>query len=478
MVVMKFGGSSVAGAAAIARVCAIVAAERRPRVIVVSALGGVTDTLLALAARAAARDLDAALEGVQALRERHASIAGTVRREAERDALLQDLDAGWLDVGTLLRAASLLKACTPAASDAIVAQGELASSRLVAALLQDAGVPARWLDARRVVVTDSRHQHAAPLPGETTERLVRGVRPLVARGAVPVIGGFVGATADGVTTTLGRGGSDYSASLVGACLGAAEIQIWTDVDGMLTADPRIFRRARPVDRLSFREASALARFGAKVLHPSTVQPAVVNGIPVRILNTSRPAGHGTAVLAGPVRRSAPAAGIGCLVGLCAIDVALPDGAGRASGLAAVFESCARAEATIRLAAVSDTSVSVVIDEGPAADRAAAGLDTLSPLRRGGLALLAVVGDGLASGSGVPRRVLAALDATPVHLLSRTPGSNHLACVIDQANLACAVGAVHECLFGHAPQSDSEDDQPDAPAVAFSAFGSAGREVRA
>ena len=159
-------------------------------------------------------------------------------------------------------------------------------------------------------------------------------------------------------------------------------------------------------------------------------------------------------------------------------MALPDGAGRASALAGVFESCARAEATVRLAAVSDTGVSVVVDEGPAADRAAAGLDARSPARRGGLALLAVVGDGLASGSGVPRRVLAALDATPVHLLSRTPGSNHLACVIDQANLACAVDAVHECLFGPAPQSDSDDDQPDAPAVAFSAYGSAGREVRA
>ena len=204
MVVMKFGGSSVATAAALARVVSIVKAERRPRVVVVSALGGVTDALLELAAKAAAGDDAAALEGVEALRDRHASLAGIVRDEAERRAVLSHLDAGWCDVGTLARASRMLKACPPAACDAIVARGELASSRLAAAILKDAGLPAEWVDARRAVVTDSRHQQASPLAEETADRLSRIVRPLVERGAVPVLGGFVGATADGVTTTLGR----------------------------------------------------------------------------------------------------------------------------------------------------------------------------------------------------------------------------------------------------------------------------------
>ena len=312
MIVMKFGGSSVATAAAIARVRAIVEAERRPRIVVVSALGGVTDTLLAIASRASARDERAALEALRQVRERHVSLATAVRNEAERHTLLVSLDAQWREVETLVHAVLLLRACSPAATDAIVAHGELASSRLVAAILKDAGLPAEWVDARGVVVTDSRHRQASPLAGDTTERLSRTIRPLIAAGAIPVLGGFIGATVEGVTSTLGRGGSDYSASLVGACLRAAEIQIWTDVDGILTADPRICNRARPVERVSFEEASALARFGAKVLHPSTAQAVVKAGIPVRILNSRRPSNQGTLVTRGPASRRAPVAGIACL----------------------------------------------------------------------------------------------------------------------------------------------------------------------
>jgi aspartate kinase len=475
---MKFGGSSVATAAALARVVAIVSAERRPRVVVVSALGGVTDALLALAARAAARDLDGAVDGLDAIRRRHAAIAEGIRGDADRQALVAGLDAQWRDVDALLRAASLLKACTPAASDAIVASGELASSRLVAAALIDAGVAARWIDARHVIVTDGRHQQASPVPPETAARLADVVAPLVARDEVPVIGGFVGATADGVTTTLGRGGSDCSASLIGAGLGAAEIQIWTDVDGMLTADPRVFRRARPVDRLSFREASALAGFGAKVLHPSAVQPAVAAGIPVRILNSRRPASRGTVVTTEPVRRLSPAAGIASLRGVCAIDVALPDGADRPRALAGVFDACARAAVAPRLAAVGDSSVAVVVDDGAAANRVEEALGATVKTRRDGLALITVVGDGLEAGTDELGRVLGALDGLPVHLLSRTPGSNHVACAIDQAQLARAVGSLHACLFD-ADQAESDAGAPlDDAAAGFRPYGAAGREARA
>jgi aspartate kinase len=478
MVVMKFGGSSVATSAALARVCAIVSAERRRKVVVVSALGGVTDALLAAAARAADRDLDGALDGLDQLRRRHAAMAEGIRGAAGRQALVASLDAGWRDVEALLRAAALLKACTPAASDAIVAHGELASSRLTAASLTDAGVAARWIDARQVIVTDGRHQQASPVDAETAARLADAAAPIVASGEVPVIGGFVGATAEGVTTTLGRGGSDYSAALIGAGLGASEIQIWTDVDGMLTADPRVFHRARPVERLSFREASALSGFGAKVLHPSTVQPAVAAGIPVRILNSRRPASRGTVVTAGPARRLSPAAGIASLRGVCAIDVALPAGAERPRALAGVFDACARAGAAPHLAALGDSSVAVVVEEGSAADRVVRELGAAAASRRDGLALIAVVGDGLAAGADAVRRVLGALDGTPVHLLSRTPGSSHVAFVIDQSHLARSVGAIHACLFDaeHAGADDGETLSDTAEG--FRPYGAAGREARA
>ena len=272
---------------------------------------------------------------------------------------------------------------------------------------------------------DSRHQQASPLAAASADQLARTVRPLVDRGAVPVLGGFVGATAEGVTTTLGRGGSDYSASLIGACLGASEIQIWTDVDGILTADPRLFRRARAVDHLSFDEASALAHCGAKVLHPATVQPAVLAGIPVRILNAHHPGGRGTVVNAGPVRRSAPAAGIACLENLCVFEVPLPGGADRPAAIAEVYAACERAGAAIHLTAVSDAGVSVAVDDGPAGDRVAAQLDSVRGVaRQRGLALVAVVGDGLAAGRAGEWRVWAAFDGIPVRLLSRTTGAMH------------------------------------------------------
>ena len=479
MVVMKFGGSSVATAAAIGRVVSIVKAERRPRVVVVSALGGVTDALLGLAARAAARDDAAALGALQELRERHASLAAVVRDASNRDALLASLDAGWRDVATLVGAAALLKACPPAATDAIVSHGELASSRLVAAILKDAGHPAEWVDARSVVVTDARHQQASPCVEATADRLSQRALPLLEQGTIPVLGGFIGATAEGVTSTLGRGGSDYSASLVGACLGATEIQIWTDVDGMLTADPRLFGRARAVDRLSFDEASALARFGARVLHPSTVRPAVLAAIPVRILNSHRPAGRGTTVTAGPIRRTAAAAGIASLSDLSLFDVPLPDGAGRPAALAAVYGACARAEVPVHLTAVSDGSVAIVVDDGEAGDRVAAQLDPgWRATRRGKLALVAAVGDGFASGRGIAGRVLAAFDAVPVHVISRAPGANHLACVVDQSDLASAVEALHACLFERRASRGDVDPASDLAVAPQPAFRGTSQELRA
>jgi aspartate kinase len=479
MVVMKFGGSSVATAAALARAQTIVEAERRPRVVVVSALGGVTDALLALTARAASRDDGPAIEALEAIRLRHAALAATVRGDAERLALHTALDGEWKEVETLVRSVSILRHCAPSVSDAIVAHGELASSRLVAALLNASGLPVEWIDGRDVVVTDERHQHASPLAGDTADRLSRRVGPVLARGAIPVIGGFIGATADGVTTTLGRGGSDYSASIVGACLGAEEIQIWTDVDGILTADPRLFHRARPIDRLSFDEAFALARFGAKVLHPSTVTPAVRAGIPIRILNARHPGGRGTLITAAPVRRLAPVAGIASLPNLCVIDVPLAEGARRPAALAAVFDACARADAAVHLASISDAGVSVVVDDGPVSERVAASLDPQPPAaRRRGLALVAAVGDSFAGGQGIAWQVLAACGGIPVHLLSHAPGSNHLALVIDQRNLASAVTALHELIAGRRLDRDADEDGRNGVAAPAGAEGGAGQEARA
>jgi aspartate kinase len=473
MVVLKFGGSSVATASALARVRDIVARARRPRVVVVSALAGVTDRLVTAAARAGARDLDAAFSALHDLRARHASLAGVVRDPADRETLLGQLDQGWSDVDTLLRAAALVKACSPASTDAVVAHGELASSRVVAAFFRDCGLPAKWVDARTVVATDARHQHATPLREETATRAAGVLKPLLECGVIPVLGGFIGATPEGTTSTLGRGGSDYSASLIGACLGADEIQIWTDVDGMLTADPRVFGRAVPVDRLSFSEASALSHFGAKVLCPLALTPAIDADISVRILNSRHATRRGTLVTGRPVRRAAPLAAIACRPDLCVLEVRLASDASRPASLADVFGACARAGVAVHLSAVSDVSVSVAVDEGHAVDNVvtqiAPGLDVR---RHSGLALIAVVGDRLRHDPCESARVFSALDRIPLHLVSRTPGSNHLAVVVDQSDLAFATATLHQRFFdrgdaaGYADEPDGAVDQCEVPGTSI------------
>src|SRR4029079_14001838 len=293
-IVMKFGGTSVADAEAITRVVGIVRAAREssglPPVVIVSAMSGVTDRLLELTQSAERRRDAHVLNGVAELSRRHfEAIERLLPADAAND-LLVEIGAQLDDLRALLKATGILRAGSPSAHDAIVCTGELINSRIVAAALEHSGIPAAWVDARRAIVTDEAHTAASPKPDETREAVGREIMPRIAEERVPVVGGFVGATTQGVTTTLGRGGSDYSAAIIGAALDSREIQIWTDVDGMLTADPRVVSSPRVVPFLSFGEASELAYFGAKVLHPSTILPAVDKDIPVRILNSRRVAG--------------------------------------------------------------------------------------------------------------------------------------------------------------------------------------------
>ena len=301
-VVMKFGGTSVQDPEAVGRLIAIVrsardearAAGRSGPAVVVSALSTVTDRLLSVADKAATGALADAGRDIAALRDRHLAMLVLVRAAAARAALEAAIARQFDELASLARALDVLGEVSPRSRDAIASIGELVSSRVIAQALSDAGVPATWVDARQVLVTNDSFGSAVPNGPETQARLYAHVDGVLADGRVPVIGGYVGGTPAGVATTLGRGGSDYSAAIFGAALGAAEIQIWTDVDGMLTGDPRLVAHPRVVSRLSFDEASELAYFGAKVLHPSTIQPAVAQDIPVRILNARNPAHPGHA----------------------------------------------------------------------------------------------------------------------------------------------------------------------------------------
>src|SRR5438132_6579559 len=287
--VLKFGGTSVEDTAACARVAGFVRAHGGPRpVVVVSALAGVTDALLGCTGEGALRAFDPHLE-------RHREIARRLLDPEASAAFLPELERARGELAALVERIGREPALRARLQDEIVSYGERLSAPLVAAVLAAAGLPARHVDARRCIVTDESPGRATPDPAATAARTRAELVPLLDAGMIPVLGGYIGASAAGVTTTLGRGGSDYTAALVGAALGAGEIQIWTDVSGVQTADPRVVTGARTIPSLSYAEAAELAYFGAKVLHPKTIQPAKGRGIPVRICNSRAPDDPGALV---------------------------------------------------------------------------------------------------------------------------------------------------------------------------------------
>src|SRR5438552_12749941 len=298
MLVIKFGGTSVGDADRVANAIDIVA-ERRDLhpFVVVSALAGVTNDLVAATEAARACDMERVNQIIGAIRQRHEDVAMRLVQQKFDffESFIKQLDKQIDQIHTILRGIALLGEITARAKDKVVAIGEKLSSVLFAYSMMMRALPGEHVDSEEVVITDSRFGEATPLMEETRAAAQRVLIPLIERDLIPVMGGFIGRTRDGATTTLGRGGSDYSAAVIGAAAGADEIQIWTDVDGMMTADPRLIPGARVIDRISYVEAAELAWFGAKVLHPKTIAPAVAQKIPVRVLNTHNVASAGTLV---------------------------------------------------------------------------------------------------------------------------------------------------------------------------------------
>jgi aspartate kinase len=454
-VVMKFGGSSVVDATAIRRVIGLVAAERERGhhpVVVVSALGGVTDRLLGLADAARKGHTAEVEEGVAELLARHLAEVRQLGADRENPALVPALETQFAHLHSLLQAVEDCRAADARALDAIAASGELLSSHLVAAGMAAAALPAVWVDARDVVLTDDRHTSAAPRVDDIAEASHAKLDPLIAAGSVPVLGGFIGRAPDGSTTTLGRGGSDYSAALVGAGLGAAEIQIWTDVDGMLTADPRIVNDAEVVPHLSFAEAAELAYFGAKVLHPSTIFPAVARNIPVRILNSHRPEAKGTLITADPPPGHRSFAALACKRGITILDITSTRMLMAHGFLRKVFEVFETYETAVDVVTTSEVSVSVTIDDnrrGP--DIVAALLQFADVTVEEQMALLAIVGERLTTHSALAARVVGALTEFPLRMVSQAASRRNVTIVLPEASLAAAMRHLHRQLFAiHEP----------------------------
>ncbi len=361
MVVMKFGGTSVESASAIERVARIVGSrEQRKPVVVVSAMGKTTNRLLEIARTAIIGKREDFLARIHDLRAFHSREARLVVPLSERAELDRTLDDHFQELTELVKGLAVVGELTPRSIDAISSYGERLSSIIVTLAFRHHGLRAEHVDSRRLIVTNSKHTHAAPNFAETYRRLAATVPPLAER-AVVVMGGFIGSTEEGVTSTLGRGGSDFTASIVGAGIGAEEIQIWTDVDGMLTADPTIFPAGHRVKSISFAEAAELAYFGAKVLHPATVVPAIEKNIPVLILNSRRPEVEGTRIVSERVACANAVKSIACKRRIAVVSVHSNSMLMAHGFLHRIFEIFDRHETSVDMVATSEVSVSLTID---------------------------------------------------------------------------------------------------------------------
>jgi aspartate kinase len=450
MVVQKFGGTSVADPEAIRRLIEIVRAARardvRGPVVVVSAMSGVTDNLLGVAASAGASQSQEALARTQQIRDRHRAAARALVTGAQREQLLWQIDAHADELTDIVKALAVLREVSPRTLDVVAALGELLSSRIVAAALTCAGVSAEWVDARQVVVTSDDHTRATPLGSETNEKLRSVVVPILDAGRVPVLGGFVGATPAGHTSTLGRGGSDYSGALVGAGVDASEIQIWTDVDGMLTADPRVIKTPRLVPELSFAEAAELAYFGAKVLHPSTIRPAVECNIPVRILNSWRPDAPGTLITGAGATR-AGLAGLASKRDVTVIDITSTRMLMAYGFLRRVFEVFERFRTAVDMVTTSEVSVSVTVDDERDLDQIVEALREFAEVSvERHMSLLCAVGDVLQDEPEMAARVVGVLEEVPLRMISQAASRRNITVVLRQSDLPHAMERLHEEFF--------------------------------
>jgi aspartate kinase len=452
MIVMKFGGTSVGSAERIRALGEIVRARQPQKpVVVVSALSKVTDMLIKGARLALARDAQRDTV-VDDLLKRHREVidelfpAGPVRTRLTEhtEQILRDLRGFYTGVYHL-------EELTARTLDAVQGMGERLSCEIVAAAMSAAGMPARAVDARSVVVTDENFGRTMPLMDESAKRVREHVLPLVQKGEIPVLGGFIGSTLQGVSTTLGRGGSDWSAAIIGALLPADEIQIWTDVDGIMTVDPRIVPGAKILPEVTFEEAAELAYFGAKVLHPATIKPAVERGIPVFVLNSMNPKAPGTRIASrkGEDSPGEPRA-LAFKKGITVVLVSQPRMLMAHGFTAKVFEVFARHRTSVDLIATSEVSISLTVDNTETLAAVQADLAELGDVRVfANMAIVSVVGRGFNRRAGLAGRIFDAVRDVNIAMISFGASDVNVSFVVDQADAEPAIKSLHRQFFeGH------------------------------
>lgn len=448
--VMKFGGTSVADAAAFDNVARIVAVERGALpVVVVSAMSGVTDSLLAATTVAAEGEVDDAIASLENVFTRYKVVAKELLLKPRADEVAIRVNSAAGHVAKHLQSIAQNPSNHKAIQDAVVSFGEILAGALLAEVINRRGIAARHVDARRCIITNDDHTCAAPLLVETFSRCQNELRPFLEATVVPVLGGFIGATTAGATTTLGRGGSDFTAALIGAALRAHEIQIWTDVTGVLTADPRVVPGAQTIDRLSYSEAAELAYFGAKVLHPKTIQPAIESCIPVRICNSRSPGESGT--LVGPQTEASPRTvkAIAHKTGVTTVQITSARMLGAYGFLRALFEVFERHRTVVDVVTTSEVSVSLSLDDAGRLPEIVVELEKLGTVRvEKGRAIICVVGEGLRGTPGIAAKVFSTIRDINVTLISQGASSINFTFAIEEERVNEAVQRLHEEFFGN------------------------------
>lgn len=458
--IMKFGGTSVEGATAFKNVAGIVH-DRQPQrpVVVVSAMAGFTDALLGSVKQAFEAGPSEGTATLEKHFDRHLRVINALlSQEAER--MRARVDQARSEITELLNmaASNATAAEYPKRrrffEDAIVSYGERLSAAMLAAVLMENKVVSQDIDSRRCIITDDEHGCATPLMAQTFRNTREQLDPVIGSSCIPVLGGFIGSTANGETTTLGRGGSDYTAAIIGAALDAQEIQIWTDVPGVLTADPRLVSHARTVPHLSFEEAAELAYFGAKVLHPKTLHPAIERDIPVRICN-SRAQESGSTLVVGETKKSPQTVkAIAHKTGVTTVQVTSTRMLGAYGFLRALFEIFAEHRTAVDVVTTSEVSVSLSLDDTTALPAIVAKLEKLGTVSiEDGRAIICVVGEGLRSTPGIAARIFSTITDINVSLISQGASRINLTFAVEEARVRETVARLHKEFF---ETSDSEE----------------------
>jgi aspartate kinase len=448
MIVCKFGGTSVQDADAMTRLAQIISARRKNQpVVVASAMGKTTNRLLEAAQTAAKGKRQEALDLLTKIKDGHLKEAQKLGIGVSEDWVFETIQIYFKEMRDLVKGLAALGELTPRVMDAIASYGERLSTAILTQVLENNGMPAQLMDARQCIVTDDNYTRAGILFDLTDAAIVEHFRPVIKAGRIPVFQGFIGRTRSGITTTIGRGGSDYSAAIVGAALDVEDIQIWTDVDGIMTTDPRMVKEARRIKAISFDEAAELAYFGAKVLHPATIIPAVRKKIPVHVLNSYKPDREGTLITDEASPCENPVKAIAYKSGITVVNVASTRMLMAYGFLKKIFDTFEHFKVPVDVVATSEVSVSLTVDETSELWDIITELKKIGEVKvEGSKAIVCCVGDNLKNIPGVPYIAFSALQDIKIQMISQGASAINITFVIDQDCLPEAVRGLHDAFF--------------------------------